>query len=444
MNKNIKHIIAATLVISAFSAIIPAGRGIDSTGSVGLGAVEANASVNKKAASGELKSLNLYRGTGSELKLRKSYYGDEVDLSSAKDYYVKLDGSEGIDVNAEVEGDGYVVKIFDSAAGDAKPHDSGEFIKVGEGTQNIYIRTYRSEEAFRDAYDDDKVSRCVNTYVIHVRKGEVISDEELNAEDAYLKSIYLSDGIIDFKKDKTQYDVKVDENVEQLIVRVKPDDDDDSVEIGDYSVTKDDDYEATIKLDKGDNVIKIKVKGDRNDEITYTLNVNRGKITDSAANTTVKDDKDLNTLYSSDKYNTWQNVNGKLIYIDGIGQPIKGKWWFDVNTGKNHYFDENGFMAVGWTLDNDKWYYFDQNGDMKLGWQSINGKWYNFGQSGVMQKGWIQDSNKKWYYLDSDGAMKTGWVQMSNGKWYYLDSNGEMLYSTTVDGYTLDKNGVMI
>ena len=40
--------------------------------------------------------------------------------------------------------------------------------------------------------------------------------------------------------------------------------------------------------------------------------------------------------------------------------------------------------------------------------------------------------------------MQTGWVQISNGNWYYLNSNGEMLYSTTVDGYTLDKNGVMV
>ena len=196
MNKNIKHIIAATLVISAFSAIVPAG-------STGFGAVEANASVNKNAGNGELKSLNLYRGSGSELELRKSYYGNEVDLSSAKDYYVELTGSEGIEVNAEVEGDGYVVKVFDSAANDAKPYDIGDFIKLGTGNSNIYIRTYRSADDFSDAYDDEKVSRCVNTYVIHVRKPEVVSDEELDVQDVYLKSIYLSDGTIDFNKNKT-------------------------------------------------------------------------------------------------------------------------------------------------------------------------------------------------------------------------------------------------
>lgn len=436
MNKNIKHIIAATLVISAFSAIVPAG-------STGFGAVEANASVNKNAGNGELKSLNLYRGSGSELELRKSYYGNEVDLSSAKDYYVELTGSEGIEVNAEVEGDGYVVKVFDSAANDAKPYDIGDFIKLGTGNSNIYIRTYRSADDFSDAYDDEKVSRCVNTYVIHVRKSEPVSDEELDVEDVYLKSIYLSDGTIDFNKNRTKYDVNVDEDVDQIVVRVKPNDDDYSVEIGDYSVTEDDDYETTIKLDKGDNTIKIKVEGD-DDDITYTLNVYRGKTSSSTSNKVEEDNSSSSILASGSKYNTWQTVDGKRQYIDGIGQPVKGKWWFDVNTGKSYYFDENGYMATGWTLDNNKWYYFDQNGDMKTGWQSINGKWYNFGKAGVMQTGWIQDSDKKWYYLDSDGAMKTGWVQMSNGDWYYLDSNGEMLYSTTVDGYTLDKNGVMI
>ncbi|WP_294394499.1 cadherin-like beta sandwich domain-containing protein [uncultured Clostridium sp.] len=443
MNKNIKHIITATLVISAFSAIVPAKNISNETGRVGFGLVQANASVNKNAGNGELKSLNLYRGSGSELELRKSYYGNEVDLSSSKDYYVELTGSEGIEINAEVKGDGYVVKIFDSAANDAKPHDSGDFIKVGTGTQNIYVRTYRSEDDFRDAYDDKKVSRCVNTYVIHVRKAEVVSDEELDSEDVYLKSIYLSDGTIDFNRNKTNYNVNVNEDVEQIVIRVKPNDNNHSVEIGDHSVTEDDDYEADVKLDKGDNIIKIKVEGD-DDDITYTLNINRGKNSDSTSNAVSGDKNSSSLLVSNGKYNTWQTVNGKRQYIDGIGQPMKSKWFFDVNTGKSHYLNEDGFMVTGWNLDNNKWYYFDQSGDMKTGWQNINGKWYNLGKSGVMQTGWIQDSGKKWYYLDEEGVMQTGWVQISNGNWYYLNSNGEMLYSTTVDGYTLDKNGVMV
>ena len=443
MNRNIKHIITATLVISAFSTIIPSSRILDKEGSIGFGIVEADAAVNKNAGNGELKSLNLYRGSGSELELRKSYYGDEVDLSSAKDYYVELTGSEGIEVNAEVEGDGYVAKVFTSAANDAKPYDIGDFIKVGTGNSNIYIRTYRSADDFSDAYDDKKVSRCVKTYVIHVKKAEVISDEELDVEDVYLKSIYLSDGSIDFSKNKTKYDLSVDEDVKEIVVRVKPNDDDYSVEIGDHSVTEDDDYEATIKLDKGDNTIKIKVEGD-DDDITYTLNVYRGKTSNSTSNTVAEDSNSSSILTSGSKYNTWQTVDGKRQYIDGIGQVMKDKWWFDINTGKSYYFDKDGYMATGWTLSNNKWYYFDQNGDMKTGWQSINGKWYNLGRAGVMQTGWIQDSEGKWYYLDESGAMKTGWIQFSNGDWYYLNSNGEMLYNTVVDGYTLDKNGVMI
>lgn len=444
MNRNIKKIIAMTLVMSAFSATIPAGSEMNFWGMVGIGSVEAQAYTYKSAGNGQLKSLNLYRGSGSELELRKSYYGDEVDLSSAKDYYVELNGSDGIEVGAEVQGDGYVAKIFDSAANDAKPYDVGDFIKVGTGTQNIYIRTYRSEDDFSDAYDDKKVSRCVNTYVIHIRKSEVVSDEELDAEDVYLKSIYLSDGTIDFDKNKTSYDVKVNENVDELVVRVKPNDNNYTVEINDNSVTEDDDFEKTVKLDKGSNTIKIKVEGDDDDDITYTLNVYRGKITDTGSNTILSDSNSSDILASTGKYNSWQQVNGKWQYIDGIGQVMKNKWWFDVNSGKDYYFDENGFAKIGWLSNNNKWYYFDNNGVMQKEWKNIDGKWYYFGKVGVMQTGWLKTSDDKWYYLGDDGAMRTGWTQLSNGKWYYLNDNGEMLYSTTVDGFTIDKNGELI
>ena len=60
-----------------------------------------------------------------------------------------------------------------------------------------------------------------------------------------------------------------------------------------------------------------------------------------------------------------------------------------------------------------------------------------------MKTGWEKvDGN--WYYMASSGKMVTGWCEIG-GKWYYFskESNalGQMLYSTTVDGYTLDENG---
>lgn len=438
MNKNIKNIIAATLVISAFSAIVP------TSGNIGFGTVKAGAYTYKGAGNGELKSLKLYRGSGSELELRSSYYGKEVELTSKKDYYVELNGSDGIEIDAEVEGDDYVAKLFTSGAKDAKAYDIGDFIKVDSSSANIYIRTYKSEDDFKDADADDDVTKCSKTYIIHVKKPEVNSDEELDAEDVMLKSIYLSDGNIDFTKKKTNYDVNVDEDVEEIIVRAKPDDDDDFVEINGDSVEEDDNYEKTVKLDKGNNIIKITVEGD-DDETTYTLNIYRGKLDSSTINSnTIESNSSSGILYSAGKYNTWQQVNGKWQYIDGIGQVSKNKWWFDSDSGNNYYLDENGFRKTGWLLNNNKWYYFDNDGVMQKDWKNINGTWYNFGKAGVMQKGWFQDSNRNWYYLGDDGAMRTGWIQVSNGNWYYMDGDGKMLYSTTVDGYTLDKNGVMM
>lgn len=445
MNKNIKHIIAATLVIGAFSEVVPAGNGLNSFKGFGLGAVKAEAYTYKGAGSGELKSLNLYRGSGSELEIRSSYYGKEVDLTSKKDYYVELNGSDGVEIDAEVEGDDYVAKVFTSAAKDAKAYDIGDFIKVDSSSANIYIRTYKSEDDFKDARDDDNVTKCSKTYVIHVKKPDVNSDEELDAEDVLLKSIYLSDGDIDFSKKKTNYDVKVNEDVDDIVVRAKPDDDDYLVDINGDAVDEDGNYEKTVKLDKGNNEIKITVEGD-DDKTTYTLNVYRGKLSssDTVNNSASSDNNSSSILYSTGKYNTWQQVNGKWQYIDGIGQVMKNKWWFDSTSGNNYYLDENGFRKTGWLLNNNKWYYFDNDGVLQKDWKNINGKWYNLGKAGVMQIGWIQDSDKKWYFLDSNGVMRTGWTQMPNGSWYYLNENGEMLYNTTVDGYTLNKNGVMV
>ena len=81
MSKTIKHVVAATLILCSTSAVMPSIN----FGNVEIGSVAANASEYKGAATGELSKLTLYRGSGSELQLRKSYYGDETYLSSAKD-----------------------------------------------------------------------------------------------------------------------------------------------------------------------------------------------------------------------------------------------------------------------------------------------------------------------------------------------------------------------
>ena len=403
MQKSIKNIIATTLVIGTFSCILPANSFIP-------GRIEAYASTYKSASDGELSSLTITRSTGSEIELLDSYYGDEVSLSAKKDYYVELTGADGFEISAEVKGSGYVVKQFTSADKKEKGKDVGEYINIDSSSENIYLRTYESEDAYKEAYDDDDVTDCEKTYVIHVKKPAVSSsEEEEDTDHAYLKSMYLSDGDIDFLKSKYSYEVNVDENVKEIIIRATPEDDNDLVEINGQSVEEDDNYEKTVSLDKGKNTIEVYVEND-DDKATYTLSVFRGKLSASTtsstqASTSATVNNNLVVQSDTKKFNAWQSVDGKWKYIDGTGEVLKTKWWFDKNNGKNYYLKEDGYRATGWLYTNNNWYYFSENGEMKIGWISLDGNWYYLNKSGVMHTGWLQDSTGKWYYLDDAGKM---------------------------------------
>ncbi|MCE5221769.1 MAG: cadherin-like beta sandwich domain-containing protein [Clostridium sp.] len=439
MYKRIKYIIAASLVIGTISGILPANNFI-------LGTTATYAATYKGASNGELSSLTITKSTGTEIELRDSYTGDKVSLTGQSDYYIELRGADGFDISADVKGSGYVVKQFTSAGKTEEGEDVGEYIDIDETYANIYLRTYKSEDAYKEAYDDGDVTDCEQTYVIHVKKPVVSSDEEDDKEYAYLRSIYLSDGNVDFTKDKYYYDVNVDEDVNEILVRATPEDDDDLVEINGKSVEEADNYEKTISLDKGNNTIKIYVEDDDDDE-TYTLNIYRGKSSTSTTQTSTSTTSGTQTFTiqsETNKFNAWQRVNGKWKYIDGTGEALKNKWWFDKNTGKNYYLKEDGTMSTGWFNDNSNWYYFNENGEMKTGWICLDKNWYYLSKSGVMQLGWLEDSSGNWYYLDNNGAMKTGWIENSDGKWYYLDSTGKMVKDTTINGSHLDSEGVLI
>ena len=429
MHRKIKCLIAGTLVIGAVSGFLP-------TNNLLLGNIRAYAATYKEASNGELNSLTLTRSTGSEMKFGDTYGSDDSSLTGKKDYYVDLTGADGLQISASAQGDGYVVKQFTSGSKTEKGEDVGEYINVDSTYADIYLRTYKSEAAYEEAYGNGDVTDCEKTYILHVKKPIVVSDAELFAQYAYLQSIYLSDGSIDFSKDQTSYNVNVNDNVEEILVRATPEDDNYSVSINDYSVDKDKDYEQTVKLDKGNNTIKIDVESD-DDKKTYTLNVYRGNTTASttSANQTTTSEtsgiQDTTTTGNAGKFNSWQRVNGKWQYIDGTGQPLKSKWWFDKNTGKNYYLKDDGYLATGWLNDNNNWYYLGESGEMQTGWICLDKNWYYLSKSGVMQMGWLEDASGNWYYLDGSGAMKTGWIEDSDGKWYYLDSTGKMINDTT-------------
>lgn len=432
MHKKIKYIIAASLIITSISCALPGEYSF-------IGSTKAYALTYSGASKGQLSSLSLTWGGSNEIDLLDSYYGDKVDLTSKSEYYANIKGINGFTVSADVKGDGYVVKLFTSSSKTEEGKDVGEYMSLTSNYEDIYLRTYKSEDAYKKAYDNGDVTDCENTYVVHVRKETTSSDTEADREYAYLDGIKLSNGDIDFSKDKTSYDVNVDENVDKLTVTANPDDDTDYVEINGASVYKDDDFEKTVDLNKGSNTIKIYVQHD-NEDTTYTLNVYRGKL----ASTGTSSSKDSTVQFQGSNLNTWQKVDGKWKYIDGTGEPLKNEWWFDKDTGMNYYLGQDGYRTTGWSSVGNNWYYFNENGEMQTGWVNVNKNWYYLNKSGAMQMGWLEDASGNWYYLDGSGAMKTGWVESSDGKWYYLDTTGKLARDTTVDGAKIDSNGVMV
>jgi len=434
MHKKIKHIIAASLVIGTVSGLLPANNFI-------LGTTQACASTYEDASTGELSSLTVTWGSGNEFKLYDSYSGDEVDLTGKHDYYVLLKSDSAIQVNAEVKGSGYVVKEFTSSSKTENGEAVGADISIST-YKDIYLRTYKSEAAYKEAYANGNVSECEETYVIHVKKSTTTSETEQDREYAYLTNIHLSDGNIDFSKNQTSYDVNVDENVDQITVKATPEDDEDYVEINGGAVYKEDNFQKTISLDKGNNTIKVYVEKDKEDA-TYTLNVYRGKVT-SSPSTTTSNTQNFAIQSDVNSFNAWQRVDGKWRYIDGSGDVLKNQWWFDKNTGINYYLKEDGYRATGWLNNNNNWYYFNENGEMKTDWINVNKNWYYLNKSGVMKMGWLEDSTGNSYYLDNNGAMKIGWVENSDGKWYYLDSTGKMVKSATINGDTVGADGALV
>lgn len=435
MHKKIKHIIAITLVIGAISGVLPASNFM-------IGTEKVFASTYRSASDGELNSLTIKRSTGSEVQLKETYGGTAKSLSGDKDYYIDLTGADGFYISASVEGDG-VVKVFSSADKTAEGKDIGDYVDIDSTYEDIYLRTYKSEDAYKEAYGDDDVTDCEDTYVIHVKKpdsDDLTSDDEIDKDYAYLESIYLSTGTINFSQQQYSYSVNVSDSTQELLIRATPQNSDDAVEIGGTSVEESDNFERTVSLSKGTNTIKIDVKSD-DDEETYTLTVYRGTTAATATtstttttssttdqNSTVIDTTDAfnNAKDNVGKYNSWQKVNGKMEYIDSSGQVLKDKWKFDNDTGKSYYLKSDGTMATGWISNSNNWYYFNEKGEMQKGWINLGNSWYYLGESGIMQKGWLEDSSGNWYYLDSNGTMKTGWLENSDGSWYYFDTTGKL------------------
>lgn len=263
--------------------------------------------------------------------------------------------------------------------------------------------------------DNDGENGNEKTYTLNINRGgsttaaTSVGEIDNTQDDIYLDDLVLEDGTvpISFRPKVSSYAVDVKEDWEDIIIKASPDDDDYTVRINGDKASYDGGFRKRVTLDKGKNVIKIKVsneeeydENDKNDEYkerTYTLTVYRGTSQGSASV-----NSNSSNSQAAVKANQWVNNNGKWVYNDALGNPLKNIWFFDKNYGRNYYLQDDGTMATGWV--------------------SYNGQWYHTDGSGAMQTGWIND----------------------NGTWYYLDSSGVMLSNTTVGIYKLGPSGAWV
>ncbi len=473
MNKRIKHIIALVLVVNTFCAVpaITPGSILDITTKTAYAA-------SYSPDDGELKSLKIKSLDGESLDLLDGYYGDTVKLSEDKEYYARLtDESDGIKINADVEDDDYIVKIFTSDNSDATAYDPGDEILLGKGNTTIYVRTYKSKSEFRKVKDN--VSDCEEEYTINIKKTTESSYEDGDQDSIYLDKLDLSKGDLKFIKEKTSYDVKVDKGIESMWIKAAPEDSNDRVRINGKLLESSDSYKKTVSLNEGKNEFKIKVTDDKDNQRTYTLNITRGDASkkqddiylddltlsdgnidfskDTSSYTVDLDedtskitigaepeDEDYLVTINGDEVKSGDDYEKKVslkkgknvidIVIEDEVNDKKRAYTLTINRGQaedkettDDDSNKSNNKKSGWVETEKGLKYYDENGnEFKNKWLLDNDKklYYYLNSDGFKATGWLKD-NEKWYLLDKDGVMLTGWQYM-DGKWYMLDSSGSM------------------
>lgn len=371
MNKNIKKIIIFSIICTAFSTCIQSP--------IRIGTQYAYAYSDDEITSLELTSgfngIPLYSSISykSEYKIKT---GDTIPIVA---YSRITPDKTNIKLNT-IETKAADIRVFVGKE-NLKLDDIYSNINIAQGEKKIiYVRLYNS----KNAADND-----------YTAEYELIVEREVNDDDTYLDdepitikqydNIYLdklilydetqpNDKIIDYNFDKTQpiSNLNVDEGISYIKIKAVPEQQSYKLRINDQEVDThgDDKYEKYLYLDKGKNLVKIRIV-DSSDRKTreYYLNIIRG-----AASTANTNDSTSNT--------SSQNLEIQRL----------GSW---------QYKNADGTLATGWTYIGTDWYYFDSSGIMKTGWfQDTSGKWYYLKESGVMAKDTVIDG----YKIDSNGV----------------------------------------
>lgn len=449
MHKSIKRIIACTLAISSFSVIAPMK-------SLDLMVTKAYAADSSKAY---LNDIDVSHGSLSFSKTDTSY---TVRVGSSVDS-IKIDASA--DSDYEVTIDGY---SGDSHTVDLDKGDNRIRIKVKDKTGvkdpiTYYLNITRGYSS--DHYYDD-------SYYNHHYYNDDDYDYDYYNDNIYLNNLTVSQGTLSFYKDTSSYTVNVASSVNEINIKAMPEYSGDTVSIDGNIVDEDDNYQKTVSLNQGTNVIIISVDDD-NEKRSYRVYVNRG----AASNTTTegKIDTKQDSIYldnllidSGNKpiyFNrrvTSYDVNvddncseiiinaepedsGDVVRVNDDRVDSYYKKLVKLNEGKNEIKvkvsnEDDSFSDNHDYKDNyEKRTYTinvyrgskdtsanSSNVTIKANqWTNVMGKWqYNDSLGNALKNTWYSDrSNGKAYYLDSQGYMVTGWIDL-NGTWFYLDESG--------------------
>lgn len=388
MSKNIRNIIAAIFVFSAFSVTAPSCL---------------NFTLDKAYADTKPSLRDIYINKGDNIDFFEYVYSYIVDVDKETDeIYIR---AKPDDVQYTVKINGEVVTKDDSFKKNVK-------LELGKNIIKIEV-----------AAD----SKTKTEYTVYVYRG--------GKESVYLKDINLDGRTIGFNKSTTTYDLELDEssNIVELETILDP---------GKYSITVNDvelSEKNSIKLkfkSIGKYTVNIAVKdNDTGRTGKYTLNIYLGIPVSPNVEDAIK-----NVI----KPNQWVLVYGRWRYNNSVGECLKNTWFFDKKYNSYFHFNNRGNMQTGWLEDNEKWYYLNSSGEMQTGWVFDEGSWYFLEPDGARRTGWLYYKDR-WYYLKKDGKMVTNWM-VDEDKWYYLNSNGDMRTGWIYYGkkwYYLNESGAM-
>lgn len=465
MNRNIKRIIALTLIIGVYTIAEPVkyinlantkvyadvtSIYLDSI-SMSNGDIDFNSDklfydVNVEDTVNEVRIFAKPKSSDSEVKIN----GSVVDSSDKYRASVHLDMGENV-IKIEVSNNDSASKIYtlivtrgksnlddiyldgiSSSAGtiNFQKETASYNLNVRADVDKIKIKATPDDHNNIVEIDGERVDEAVNyekTIKLEKGKNEIIVSVEdkkdkkrsykLNItrttstgaeaqDNVYLDALKVSDTDISLSKSKTVYNVKVNSDIYSTTVKFEPENEKYMVEVNGDAVEASKNYEKIVTLSNNlKTEVKIKVEDLSGKRRIYTVNIYKGEIPKTAeaeSNAVNTATTNAASTTAESKANQWVKINDKWQYNDATGNPIKNSWFYDRNYGKSYYLQADGTMVTGWL-----------------------------------------NNNGKWYYLGADGAMKTGWI-LDGNKYYYLYSDGSMAANTVVDGYRVDESGAWV